>query len=135
LLKRVFDIDMEHCPQCGGALKIIAAIEDPTVKARPRGSYERQPKAGRGQRRPAWRAEDALQRSSPISACPPVICATLSLLRWLSGQHFLCWRSRLLHPALTHPEHRHGHSIYSKWPDPNPIPHPIRFSPCADKPL
>jgi len=27
-LKRVFDIDIEHCPNCGGALKIIAAIED-----------------------------------------------------------------------------------------------------------
>jgi hypothetical protein len=27
LLKRVFDIDIEHCPNCGGALKIIAAIE------------------------------------------------------------------------------------------------------------
>jgi hypothetical protein len=25
LLKRVFDIDIEHCPHCGGALKIIAA--------------------------------------------------------------------------------------------------------------
>src|SRR4029434_9226006 len=31
LLKRVFDIDTEHCPNCGGALKIIAAIEDPPV--------------------------------------------------------------------------------------------------------
>jgi hypothetical protein len=29
LLKRVFDI--EHCPNSGGALKIIAAIEDPPV--------------------------------------------------------------------------------------------------------
>ena len=28
LLKRVFDIDSEHCPNCGGVLKIIAAIED-----------------------------------------------------------------------------------------------------------
>jgi hypothetical protein len=25
LLKRVFDIDIENCPNCGGALKIIAA--------------------------------------------------------------------------------------------------------------
>jgi putative transposase len=31
LLKRIFDIDMEHCSNCGGALKIIAAIEDPPV--------------------------------------------------------------------------------------------------------
>ena len=31
LLKRVFDIDIEHCPQCGGNLKIIAAIEEPAV--------------------------------------------------------------------------------------------------------
>ena len=27
LLKRVFDIDIEHCPNCAGRLKIIAAIE------------------------------------------------------------------------------------------------------------
>ncbi len=31
LLKRVFDIDIEHCPQCGGKLKIIAAIDQPAV--------------------------------------------------------------------------------------------------------
>ena len=33
LLKRVFNIDVEHCPQCGcgGTLKIIAAIENPAV--------------------------------------------------------------------------------------------------------
>ena len=34
LLKRVFDIDVKHCPDCGGALKIIAAIEDPPVIAK-----------------------------------------------------------------------------------------------------
>ena len=31
LLKRVFEIDMEHCPNCGGELKIIAAIHEQTV--------------------------------------------------------------------------------------------------------
>jgi hypothetical protein len=31
LLKRVFDLDLEHCPQCGGNFKIIAAIEEPAV--------------------------------------------------------------------------------------------------------
>ncbi len=28
-LKRVFQIDMEKCPECGGKVKIIASIEDP----------------------------------------------------------------------------------------------------------
>jgi len=34
LLKRVFAPDIEHCPQCGGDMKIIAAIEEPEVVAR-----------------------------------------------------------------------------------------------------
>ncbi len=34
LLKRVFNIDIEHCPHCGGTLKIIATIEDPAVVAK-----------------------------------------------------------------------------------------------------
>ena len=33
-LKRVFDIDIEKCPHCGGTLKIIAAIENPAVIAK-----------------------------------------------------------------------------------------------------
>ncbi len=31
LLKRAFDLDLEHCPQCGGAFRVIAAIEEPAV--------------------------------------------------------------------------------------------------------
>jgi hypothetical protein len=31
LLKRVFVIDLTTCPQCSGALTLIAAIEDPAV--------------------------------------------------------------------------------------------------------
>ena len=29
--QRVFDIDIPHCPNCGGVLKLIAAIEEPAV--------------------------------------------------------------------------------------------------------
>jgi hypothetical protein len=34
LLKRVFAIDLTTCPQCGGPLSILAAIEDPAVIAK-----------------------------------------------------------------------------------------------------
>ena len=34
LLKRVFEIDIEQCPQCGDTLKLIAGIVDPTVIAK-----------------------------------------------------------------------------------------------------
>jgi hypothetical protein len=30
-LKRVFGIDIENCPACGGAVQIIACVEDPEV--------------------------------------------------------------------------------------------------------
>ncbi len=30
-LKRVFNIDIETCGECGGAVRIIASIEDPEV--------------------------------------------------------------------------------------------------------
>jgi len=30
-LKRVFDIDVETCDQCGGAINVIACIKDPLV--------------------------------------------------------------------------------------------------------
>jgi len=33
LLKRVFEFDLAHCPNCGGELKIIAAIlEAPVIE-------------------------------------------------------------------------------------------------------
>jgi hypothetical protein len=31
LLKGVFDLDLEHCPNCGGKLKTIAAILEQRV--------------------------------------------------------------------------------------------------------
>jgi len=34
LLKRVFDIDIEHCSQCDGKMKIIAAILESSVIAK-----------------------------------------------------------------------------------------------------
>jgi len=30
-LKRVFNIDIETCTECGGSVKVIACIEDPVV--------------------------------------------------------------------------------------------------------
>jgi len=30
-LKRVFQIDVETCPSCGGSVEVIACIEDPPV--------------------------------------------------------------------------------------------------------
>ena len=30
-LKRVFRIDVETCPACGGAVRVIASIEDPVI--------------------------------------------------------------------------------------------------------
>ena len=31
LLERVFELDLEHCPNCGGELKLIAAIVEAPV--------------------------------------------------------------------------------------------------------
>ena len=30
-LKRVFNVDIETCRQCGGTVKMIACIEDPVI--------------------------------------------------------------------------------------------------------
>ena len=34
ILKRVFAIDIETCPECGGQLRVIACIEEPQLIAR-----------------------------------------------------------------------------------------------------
>jgi hypothetical protein len=33
-LKRIFAIDIETCPDCGGKLRVIACIEDPPLIAK-----------------------------------------------------------------------------------------------------
>lgn len=33
-LKRVFAIDIETCPRCGGKIRVVACIEDPDVIAK-----------------------------------------------------------------------------------------------------
>src|ERR671914_1617625 len=48
LLKRVFDIDIEHCPNCGGGLKIIAAIEEPRSSSRSLAIWACHPMSRRG---------------------------------------------------------------------------------------
>ena len=30
-LRRVFDIDLRHCPRCGATLRVLAVITDPHV--------------------------------------------------------------------------------------------------------
>ena len=51
-LKRVFRIDVETCDQCGGAVRIIASIEDPDVIDRILGHIERRDRAANGHQGP-----------------------------------------------------------------------------------
>jgi hypothetical protein len=45
-LKRVFRIDIETCEHCGGAVRIIASIEDPVVNEKILTHIERREAAG-----------------------------------------------------------------------------------------
>jgi hypothetical protein len=58
-LKRVFDIDIETCPVCGGAMRIIACIEDPLVIEKILAHHDAKPDAGQASRPPACRAPPA----------------------------------------------------------------------------
>ena len=55
-LKRVFGIDIETCPACGGAVRIIACIEDPEVIEKILAHLDAKGSAPEASRRPPCRA-------------------------------------------------------------------------------
>jgi len=55
-LKRVFGIDVETCPACGGAVRIIACIEDPVVIEKILTHLDEKGGAAEATRRPPCRA-------------------------------------------------------------------------------
>ena len=57
-LKRVFKIDIETCDHCGGAVKVIASIEDPAVIKQILAHLKQ-------------RAEAATQAFRPFARAPP----------------------------------------------------------------
>ncbi len=59
LLKRVFELDLEHCPNCGGELKIIAAIlEQPVIEKILQGKI------------PRWQTNREIRSNSGGNPCP-----------------------------------------------------------------
>jgi len=58
-LKRVFGIDIETCPVCGGAMRIIACIEDPLVIEKILAHLDAKADAGQASRPPPCRAPPA----------------------------------------------------------------------------
>jgi len=60
-LKRVFGIDIEACPECGGTLRVIACIEEPWLIRRMLGHVQaRDALATKAARAPPGREEGAL---------------------------------------------------------------------------
>ena len=57
-MKRVFEIDILNCEHCGGAVKVIASIEDPAVIKQILAHLER-------------RAEPATPAFRPFARAPP----------------------------------------------------------------
>ncbi len=55
-LRRVFNIDVETCPACGGAMRIIACIEDPEVIEKILTHLDGKGAAAEAPRRPPCRA-------------------------------------------------------------------------------
>jgi hypothetical protein len=58
-LKRVFGIDIETCAVCGGAMRIVACIEDPAVIEKILAHLDAKPAAGRASRPRPGRAPRA----------------------------------------------------------------------------
>ena len=62
-LKRVFSIDIETCPECGGKLRVIACIEEPQLIAKILGHvHQRDAAAGTEARAPPGHQAGALRR-------------------------------------------------------------------------
>ena len=87
-LKRVFQIDIETCPECGGTLRVIACIEDPPLirtilthvqrraaltPSAPRGPPDSQPVLSLTQS--GWVASPGLPAAGPVHPIQPVILA------------------------------------------------------------
>ena len=84
LLKRVFEIDIEHCPNCGGELKIIAAIlEQPGTREDPHAPGSAGQSTAQGAR-PWVAAASGLRSTSqyvqggPVTRAAGVGCARVS---------------------------------------------------------
>jgi hypothetical protein len=61
-LKRVFSIDIEKCPDCGGKLRVIACIEGPQLIRKILAHVRKRDElAGIEARGPPGRREEALQ--------------------------------------------------------------------------
>ena len=61
-LKRVFAIDIETCPDCGGKLRVIASIEEPGLIAKILGHVQaREAVAGTDARAPPGDRQEALR--------------------------------------------------------------------------
>ena len=68
-LKRVFGIDIQTCPACGGALRIIACIEDPVVIEKILAHLDAKAAAAQASRPPPCRGPpEAGSRGEPAGA-------------------------------------------------------------------
>jgi hypothetical protein len=68
-LKRVFNIDIQTCPACGGALRIIACIEDPLVIDKILAHLDAKAPAAQASRPPPCRGPpEAASRGDPAGA-------------------------------------------------------------------